>query len=162
MHRFFAFVIYLILLSGCRADPPTQVELDNQFSANHASYEALKDMVLEDKIVAVTANGTEFSRSPYTFEAPQVIGISAPRAKKYQVLMGAADVQRIDVTEDGHVVISMASWGIANRGWRVSAVWRETPVENLLPTLDAFKKRSSKWQTGYSKAGENWYFRIIW
>jgi hypothetical protein len=162
MIRAISLILCMALLSGCRATPPAQDELAKTFAANRQGYEILKDMVLADRLIAVASHGKEFARKPYIFEAPAVVGIPAARAMEYRRLMLAADVQRVDVTDDGDVFISMASWGTANRGWRVSAMWRSMPPESLLPTLDAFKKTSGDWQTGYSRAAERWYFRIVW
>ena len=162
MTRAIGLLLCLALLAGCGATPPTQDELAKEFSANRQSYETLKDMALSDKLFAVALRGKKFAREPYIFEDPAVVGIPASRAEEYRRLMLAADVQRVDVTEDGNVLISMASWGMANRGWRVSAMWRSTPPESVLPSLDAFKKTSGDWQSGYSHAAEHWYFRIVW
>jgi hypothetical protein len=77
--------------------------------------------------------------------------------------MWDANCQRIDRLEDGAVSISMASWGMANRGWRMSLVWVETPPERLLSSNDEFHRTStSQWQDAYSRLEQNWYLRIIW
>ena len=162
MIRATIILLCLALLSSCRAAPPTQDELAKKFVANRQSYETLKSMALADKLSAIAFRGRKFARKPYVFESHEVVGIPDSRAEKYRQLMVAADVQRVDVTEEGHVLISMASWGIANRGWRVSAMWRRTPPESILPSLDAFKKTSGDWQTGYSHVAGHWYFRIVW
>lgn len=162
MRRLLAEFLLLALLSGCRVSPPAQAELVNQFTANRASYELLREMVLSDAIFAVISQGEEFAREPYIFRDPDAVGIPPQRASEYRRLMREANVGRVDVTEEGHVLISMESWGMANRGWRVSAMWRKTPPERLLGSLDEFQKSSNDWEVGYSRADSDWYFRIVW
>lgn len=151
-----------LLLSGCRATPPSHEELAAEFRANRAGYEALKEMLLQDQLVTVASHGTDFARQPSIWRSASEVGLPAARAQQYRRIMQDADIQRIDQSEDEEVLISMASWGTANRGWRVSAVWRPSPPPRLLGNLDAFQKTSNKWETAYAPAADSWYFRIVW
>ncbi|MHC9083966.1 hypothetical protein ACYX7E_02890 [Luteimonas sp. RIT-PG2_3] len=160
--RIALILIIALLLSGCRVSPPSHEELTAELHANRAEYEELKTMLLQDRLVTVASYGTEFAKKPYMWSGASEIGLPTARAQLYQRIMQDADIQRIDRNEDGEVLISMATWGTANRGWRVSSVWRETPPSHLLPSLDAFRKTSKEWETAYAPASDNWYFRIVW
>ena len=142
--------------------PPSQEQLTTEFYANKANYEALKKMLLQDQFVTVASHGTEFARRPYIWLSASEVGLPTARAQTYRRIMQNADIQRVDRNEDGEVLISMASWGMANQGWRISAVWRASPPPHLLRSLDAFQKTSHEWETAYAPAAEGWYFRIVW
>jgi hypothetical protein len=119
-------------------------------------------MTVEDKLSAVIDYGNEYSKKLAVFETPSTAGVSETRAITYRRLMRQAEVQRVDVAEEGEVLISIASWGVANRGWRVSAAWRSRPPKVLLPSLDAFSRTGQGWDVAYTHVVENWYFRIVW
>lgn len=155
----------LLILTGCFTPPPRQAELQSRFDANREVFEALREMALEDEVASVIDRGREFARQPYKFVSASEIGLSETRADTYRHLMTDAGIARVDVDEDGEVSMLMASSGMANRGWRVSAVWRTSRPENVLGSMDDFvRKRGSRndWSMAYAPAADNWYFRIIW
>jgi hypothetical protein len=94
----------------------------------------------------------------------QEAGLSEIRADAYRQLMAEVDVQRILAYEHSEVRLALDSWGMANRGWRVLATWRETPPSPLLASLDDFQRAPNRkdWKTAYAPAAGNWYFEIIW
>lgn len=157
--------LVFLLLAGCFSPPPKQAELWSKFRANQPIYEILRDMAVEDDLFAAIHYGSEYAKRPFIFESNAAVGIPDERAETYRLLMRHADVSRVDVNEGGEVSMSMAAWGMANRGWRVSAVWRPSPPDKLLSSLDAFQrtsKSSNDWDVAYAPASGNWYFRIIW
>jgi hypothetical protein len=144
--------------------PPAQATVAAALREHRGDFEALRDMVLEDRLFSVIEGGDTYAREPFTFRTPGELGIPATRVSSYRQRMKEVQCPRIDVMHDGSVGFSLASWGAANRGWRVSLVWSREKPTPLLPTIDGFRKGqgTSTWESAYSDLGGHWYAAIVW
>jgi hypothetical protein len=163
---FFAAVAVLIVaLVGWAmwgATPPRQAELLERFQASRPVYDQLRQMVVDDRLVTVGDYGDKFARKPYLWTSANKAAISEVRQQAYASLMKQTDAQRIDLLENGFVSISMASWGMANNGWRITLMWCASEPTPLVNTIDGFQKsKTDNWEEAYSHVEGNWYFRII-
>jgi hypothetical protein len=161
MHRV-AILSLCLLLAGCGSARPSHEELVAEFRERREAYETLRGMITNDALATVAASGEDFARQPHRWHGAAEIGLQASRAQQYRRVMRSADVDRIDRNEDGEVLISMKSWGMANRGWRVSAAWRTRAPSPLLANLDSFRKTTDEWEVAYAPLADNWYLRIVW
>jgi len=158
-----ALAVVVLGLSGCFRAPPSHEILTQQFSERHSSFDTLRRMVAEDGISIIGESGNAYSIPGVHWVGPDEVGVSHSRAEEYKRLLRLTDCDRVDVQEDGTVAFSMASWGIANRGWRVSALWSPTIPPKLISNLDAFRKTSINWDFAHSALPEKgWYLRISW
>jgi len=151
---------FYLLVSG--SSRPTQEELTARFHEHYESYDRLRTMLLEDGYKTVLGYGSELTRDGIHYRSGTELGITEERIKAYNDLMRQTDSKRIDLLEDGSVSISMAGWGMANRGWRINLVWRPSPPSELLASIDDFVNTSKDWQSAYSPVADDWYLRIIW
>lgn len=144
--------------------PPAQARIAASLVEHRSDFEALRDMVLADRFSSVIEGGETYAREPFLFRTPSQLGIPLERVALYRQRMKAAGCPRIDVWQDGTVVFSLASWGMANRGWRMSLMWSKEKPTPLLPTLDGFRKAKgpSDWESAYSALGDDWYAAIVW
>jgi hypothetical protein len=144
--------------------PPAQATVAAALREHRGDFEALRDMVLEDRLSSVIEGGDTYAREPFIFRTPGELGIPATRVSSYRQRMKDVRCPRIDVMHDGSVGFSLASWGAANRGWRVSLVWSKEKPTPLLPTIDGFRKGqgTSTWESAYSDLGGGWYAGIVW
>jgi hypothetical protein len=120
-------------------------------------------MIVADGLSSVI-EGESYARESLRFRTPVELGIAPERVALYRQRMSAAGCPRIDVRDDGAVVFAVASWGLANRGWRVALVWTKTPPTPLVPTIDGFRKTrpARTWESATSPLGGDWYATIIW
>lgn len=123
---------------------PAQATLAARFAAHRAEYEQLRDLLIADRLMAAPECGESSAR--------------------YETLLRALDCPSVAVKPDGTVSFSLASWGAANRGWRIALVWSKQKPSPLLPTLDGFQKAKgrSQWETAFSQLQDDWYLTIVW
>lgn len=118
----FILVCCLLVWMGWGSTPPKQADLYSRFSNYHTEYEQLRSMFMEDKLATVGEYGEQYARKRYIWTTASEAGISNERSKSYMAVMSKINAKRIDMLDDGSVSISMESWGMANKGWRMNLV----------------------------------------
>ena len=145
--------------------PPKQQAVAAILASHRADLDRLKDMALGDRLETVVRFGEAFSRpeQPLIFTPPSDSGLSPDRAAEYTRLMRAVDSERIDVWPDGTVHLSVAGWGGANRGWRMSIAFAATQPKPLVPGIDGFSGAPSPGAPNYaySRLDGSWYVYMI-
>jgi hypothetical protein len=128
---------------------------------HRADLEALRDMVLADKVSGVRDHGDRYSGDgSLSFGPPEELGIPPARAALYRQRMKAAGTEMIFVRAKGTVHFATGGWGFGGRGWRQSLMWAREPPSPLLPTIDG--ARVPRDSAAYSALGGGWYAEIIW
>ncbi len=155
-----AFVGY-----GMASRPPKQQAVAAILSEHRAELERLRDMVTADRLESILHFGEDFSRpaQPSIFKTPAESGLTPERAAEYKHLMKAVGAERVDVWPDETVHMSVAAWGAANRGWRMSLVWSASEPRPLMPSLDGFPgtKPPGTPDHAYSRLDGAWYVYMI-
>ncbi|MEH6422235.1 hypothetical protein [Pseudomonas sp. CGJS7] len=165
MRRTALLWLALLGLAGCFSPPPKQQALMARFQTERQSYETLRKMMREDGISDIFDYGEEFEKGERRNDrSAESIGLSNGRADAYRALMKQIGVPRAFSAESDEFAVLLDSSGMANRGWRVLAVWRQTPPRPLHDSLDDFQrsKDANDWRQGYARADGHWYFKIVW
>jgi|CXWL01.1.fsa_nt_gi hypothetical protein len=114
---------------------PTHEDLARRFREHRSDYETLRD--------------TAIQKGPL-----QNCGAARP-----------VDCPTLSANPEGSVWFSLASWGTANNGWRMSLVWCKTPPQPLISSINDFKRGDggrSHWDTAFSRIEGDWYLAIVW
>ena len=146
--------------------PPKQQDVSVILSEHRTDLELLKNMAVADGLETVLRFGEGFSRpgEPLIFKPAAESGLAPQRAAEYTRLMKAVGSERVDVWPDGTVHLSVAAWGAANRGWRMSLAWSAGEPGPLMPTIDGFPgtKPQGAPNHAFSRLGGDWYVYLTW
>jgi len=142
---------------------PKQATLVSRFHEHRTEYEALREMVVADGLYGVSDCGRSMARDIVKEQTPAELGIASERQARYESLLRSAGCPGVGAS-DGSVRFNLASWGMANNGWRIGLHWSKTPPQPLVPTIDSFAKRGgrSHSDTEYSRIDGDWYLSIVW
>lgn len=158
-----AVITVLVAWFNWGSTPPKQAELVERFFKDKSSFEQLRSMFLEDRLETIGEYGSKFARQRYVWTGSSEAGIAKSRAQTYANLMTATEIKRIDLGDDGSVSLSIARWGMANKGWRISIVSQGVvPPFPQLSSIDDFKKSKHEWEDVYSHIADHWYLHILW
>lgn len=155
-------VIVGIWFRGCF--PPNQRSLVQKFHRHKVTFEKIRAMLADDraKIRGVAFYGCIPADTSISCP-PEEVGISDERYAEYLRLLrrgGAGSViRRTDET-----CFVMGGSGFASYGWRVAIIHRETPPDNVIPSLREFRHGglAADRDQAYCPIEDDWYIWIIW
>lgn len=146
--------------------PPAQAFVASRLQEHRDGFERLREMVGVDRLETILDYGSWYARpqEPLIFKSANDAGLATERAAEYTRLMRSVGSQRVDIWKNGTIHFSVASWGTANRGWRVTLVWSEKEPDPLLPTIDGFPGTKPPGGPNYtfSRVEKSWYAYIVW
>jgi hypothetical protein len=144
--------------SGLGIKPPSQADVVARFREHRREFEALREMVLADKLRTVFEGGRRYAREPFGDWPSERVGIDGRRAEEYRRMLGA--VGWVSAAPEGRASFLLASWGAANHGWRLSVGWLPEPPSATVPTIDGLG--TTRGDVVYSHIEDNWYIAFVW
>jgi hypothetical protein len=145
--------------------PPKEVQLLQNFQTHRATFEQLRDMLLEDKKLVRLSNwGVQTTTAITTNERPTA-DFSPQRYKQYLALLkeaGAIGVHRDRSDPPAGVCIWMYASGWAGDTRHVDICWeKETPATRVA-SLDDFYKTPKARKPVFRQIDGNWYLWADW
>ena len=140
-----------IAISRGAAQQPRQATLVNRLREHRETLDALRKMMLADRLTFVRESSL---LTPVSAE-----GVTAARASEYGRLLEKADIRLVRVRPDGAFEFVIASWG-TQYGWSVSLAWSEKPPAPLVPDINRYPPSSARY--AYSQIDGPWYASIDW
>lgn len=144
------------------ARPPSDASMERRFREHRDELERLRDMVLEDALAGVSADGREFAREAFRYGSAIEAGLDPARAAEYRRLLRELECARVDVWSPGDVHCLVGGFGFGSRGWRASLAWREHPPaeEERVESLEGIGSTGARWV--YRPLEGSWYIGFIW
>jgi hypothetical protein len=145
--------------------PPTESKLIQRFQAHRASYERLRQMLLEDKQLnqVYVDEGVGTANSPL-IKTPSEANFPISRYNEYvnllrQVGSNAAFKNREDEPE----LVCVGIWGAGWAGYSRHVWICSTPhVPNQIASLDAYYHDPNRPHNVFKRIDADWYLRADW
>jgi hypothetical protein len=155
----------LAVLTSCGTRPPREKEFIDGFYAHQASYETLRDLLLEDEqLVRVAAWGVETTASPPHEVRPQG-DFPINRYNQYLALLnqiGARWAFRASGEKPELVAIGVwaSGWGADTR--HIEICWMNQVPARRIDSLDDYYQTPKPRRPAFRQIEGNWYLYADW
>ncbi len=145
--------------------PPTENELIRRFQMHRASYERLRQMLIEDKEInsVYVDDGVGMADSPL-IKKPSEANFSVGRYNEYVNLLrqvgGSAEFKNRE-GEPGLICVSVWGAGWAGHTRHIWTCWTHNPV-NQVANLDAYYHNPNRPRNVFRRIDGDWYLRADW
>ena len=139
-------VVSILLLAGCSGSPPSDIAVQQLFSQNRASFDALHEMIQSDQTLVQI--GTEGHSK-----------LTAERYDEYVKLLGEIGAHRVSVSRYDHssTEIEIYSRGNVAESLSVDIIFHTERPNNIVD--DTVAAAAADDTTAFRKLDDCWYIR---